>query len=137
MNRLIASLLLPFFSSLLAIQAVSCQQPESGGAIKHVDVSSFQKMTRRSDVILLDVRTPQEFAEGHLSGARNLDFSSEGFAAALTGMDKSVAYMVYCKSGRRSAMAAEQMQEAGFTTITDLKGGITAWQSARLPVVRD
>lgn len=134
MNNLGFSLFL--LLTIGTIQAVSCQQPSENDPIKHVDVPAFQKMTKSQGFVLLDVRTPQEYAEGHIQGAKNLDFSSEGFASSIAELDKSLNYMVYCKSGRRSAMAAEQMRDAGFTKITDLKGGITAWKEARLPVTR-
>lgn len=118
------------------VPVVSCQQPANDDVVKHVDAATFQKLAKTPGTVLLDVRTAQEFSEGHLQGAQNLDFSSEGFSASIAGLDKSMNYMVYCKSGRRSAMAAEQMKDAGFTKITDLKGGITAWREARLPVAR-
>ncbi|MFM7218062.1 MAG: rhodanese-like domain-containing protein [Bacteroidota bacterium] len=128
--------LLVFAFLIGAVQGVSCQQPTADG-VRHADPAEFRKLSKGADVVILDVRTPQEFSEGHLTGARNLDFSSEGFSASLPGMDKNTPYLVYCKSGRRSAMAASQMKDAGFKNVTDLKGGITAWQEARLPVERN
>ena len=83
-----------------------------------------------SGVVVLDVRTPEEFAAGHLAGAVNLDLRSATFDADLALLDHATSYLVYCHSGNRSAMAVQAMQQLGFTDVADLQGGITAWQSA-------
>jgi len=83
---------------------------------------------------VIDVRTPAEFAEGHLAGATNLDIEGGAFTAALADLDHDAPYVVYCHSGRRSAMAAQAMIDAGFTDVYDL-GGILDWVGAGLPVV--
>ena len=83
---------------------------------------------------IIDVRTPEEFAAGHIEGAVNIDLEGGGFSAGISGLDTSKPYIVYCHSGRRSAIAASTMVAAGFTQIYDL-GGIQAWQDAGLPVV--
>ncbi len=70
--------------------------------------------------VILDVRTPEEYAEGHLEGAELLDFNSGEFSAALPSLDPDAAYFVYCRSGNRSGQAVAMMKEAGFTTVTDL-----------------
>ncbi len=71
---------------------------------------------------VIDVRTPEEFAEGHLDGAVNLDVQSGRFDAELAALDPEGQYFVYCRSGNRSAAAAATMAEAGFTDVTDLGG---------------
>ena len=71
---------------------------------------------------VIDVRTPEEFAEGHLDGAVNLDVQSGRFEAELAALDPEGEYFVYCRSGNRSAAAAATMAEAGFTDVTDLGG---------------
>lgn len=85
-------------------------------------------------IMLIDVRTPEEFAQGHLEGAVNMDLEGGQFSADIAGLPKDAAYMVYCHSGRRSALAAQAMSDAGFTHVYDL-GGIAAWQASGLPVV--
>jgi rhodanese-related sulfurtransferase len=82
---------------------------------------------------VIDVRTPSEFAAGHLSNAVNIDLEGGQFSQGIAALPKDAAYMVYCHSGRRSAIAASTMAAAGFTTIYDL-GGIASWQAAGLPV---
>lgn len=74
----------------------------------------------QGEQVIIDVRTPEEFAAGHLPGARNLDLNGGDFAAALDGLDKSTPYLLYCRSGNRSGMALEMMQQAGFTDVKNL-----------------
>lgn len=84
---------------------------------------------------VMDVRTPEEFAAGHLEGAQNLDISSPQFAAALATLPKDGRYVVYCRSGNRSADAVEEMTAAGFTNVVDAGGLQEAATSTGLPVV--
>ncbi|MEK7951035.1 rhodanese-like domain-containing protein [Luteolibacter soli] len=87
-------------------------------------------------VQILDVRTPDEWKEGHLEKAKLVTLSKEGFVEkAKAELDPKKPVLVYCKSGGRSAKAAKQLREAGFT-VYDLDGGITAWQKAGKPVVK-
>jgi rhodanese-related sulfurtransferase len=87
--------------------------------------------------ILIDVRSATEFAEGHVQGAINLDIENGAFEAKLSSLDKSVGYTLYCRSGRRSAIAAELMATAGFTEVRDLGALETAAQSLGLPIITD
>jgi rhodanese-related sulfurtransferase len=91
--------------------------------------------TAPADLVILDVRTPEEFAEGHIDGATMLDFYEPTFAEQLATLDPDVPYVLYCRSGNRSGQARSMMAELGFTTVDDIDGGILAWQSAGLPVV--
>lgn len=84
--------------------------------------------------VLLDVRTPQEYAEGHIAGSDNIDFYEGAFAANIAELDRDASYVVYCRSGNRSGQTIELMQELGFTNVTDISGGIVAWQESGLPV---
>ena len=101
----------------------------------HLDPAGFAALVARPGSVLLDVRTAQEFAAGHVQGARNIDVESADFGQRLAGLDTNAAYAVYCRTGVRSEMAAQQMQAAGFTQVYDLAGGITAWAAAGRPVV--
>ncbi len=83
---------------------------------------------------LIDVRTPVEFAEGHIEGAVNADIEGGAFSQYIADLDKDAVYVVYCRSGRRSALAAQAMEAAGFTKVYDL-GGIVDWQAAGYPLV--
>jgi len=87
------------------------------------------------DLVVLDVRTPEEFEEGHLAGATLLDFYAPDFADRLTELDHDVPYLLYCRSGNRSDQARQMMLDLGFTDVADVDGGIVAWTGAGLPVV--
>jgi phage shock protein E len=86
------------------------------------------------DLVILDVRTQEEFDEGHVEGAMMLDFYRDDFADELATFDRDVPFVLYCRSGSRSSQARAIMGELGFTDVEDVDGGIAAWQEARLPV---
>lgn len=98
-------------------------------------VSQFEKFIQEGPgVTLLDVRTPEEFAECHIPGAQNIDFQSEGFVDAVeSAISKDKTLAIYCRSGRRSAEAMKILQTKGFD-VKDLDGGILAWEKVLLPV---
>ena len=83
------------------------------------------------DLILLDVRTPAEFSNGKIEGARNLDVQSPDFVEQLNKLDKNAEYGIYCALGRRSAFAIDKMKSMGFTRLYDLGGGYNAWMSEK------
>jgi rhodanese-related sulfurtransferase/thiol-disulfide isomerase/thioredoxin len=86
------------------------------------------------DYVALDVRTPAEYAAGHLPGAVNIDLTARAFANRLAQLDRSKNYFVYCETGNRSATATQIMHQAGFKHVYDIEGGITAWDQNGLPV---
>lgn len=108
----------------------------SSSATSTVSPAEFQSLTQEPGVVVLDVRTPAEFAEGHLPNAINMDVESPNFTSEITTLDKNATYAVYCRSANRSKVAMEQMSAAGFTNVQDLDGGIVSWQAQGLPVVR-
>jgi phage shock protein E len=100
-----------------------------------VSPAEAQSLIAAGGVTLLDVRTPEEYASGHIAGARNVDFEAADFGDRIGALDHGARYVVYCHSGNRSGQATAQMAEQGFTSVSDVDGGIEAWQAARLPVV--
>jgi rhodanese-related sulfurtransferase len=86
--------------------------------------------------VTLDVRTPEEYAGGHLSGATNVDVNAADFGARIGRLTRTSTYLVYCHSGNRSARATAQLHELGFGHVYELTGGIAAWEQAGQPVVR-
>lgn len=111
---------------------VSCAplQP-SGGSIP---VEAFEERLDDAGAQLLDVRTVGEFSSGHLTNARNLDWTSGQLEAAVPALDKSKPVLLYCASGRRSDAARQFLVTQGFTDVVDLEGGIGAWRSAGKPL---
>jgi rhodanese-related sulfurtransferase len=83
---------------------------------------------QKKDFILLDIRTPQEYAQGRIPGARMLDFYDASFSQKLSDLPRDACYLLYCRSGIRSGKALRLMQKLGFKDCCDLLGGITAWK---------
>ena len=102
-----------------------------------MDVSEFAKKITESGVIVLDVRTPEEFSEGCIQGARNIDFYREDFATEIKSLDKEFTYAVYCRSGIRSGKAIEIMQADGFHSLFNLDGGVIEWVAVGMPVASE
>lgn len=86
-------------------------------------------------LVVLDVRTPEEFAEGHLEGAVLLDIYRDDFAEELATFDRELPYLLYCRSGNRSEQARVLMTDLEFSDVADIDGGIVAWAEAGYPVV--
>jgi rhodanese-related sulfurtransferase len=87
------------------------------------------------DFIIIDVRTPEEFADGHLGKAINLDYKNESFRDIIDLVDKNKTYLIYCRSGIRSGEALEIMRELGFREVYNMSGGIIEWKEEGLPLV--
>lgn len=85
-------------------------------------------------ILLLDVRTPEEFAEGHLAGAKNLDFHQPGFAEQLRQLDPNQKYMVYCAVGGRSGKTLQMMEKMGFKEVYNVSEGFKELKEQGVPV---
>ena len=100
---------------------------------RNVSVNEFQQLIEeKNNAILLDVRTPNEVAQGIIENANKIDFYDENFKAKLDELDKSKPVLVYCRSGRRSAIAMSTMRELGFKEVYNLQSGIIGWAEAGL-----
>ena len=111
--------------------------PASSSAVSAatpLDAAAFASAIGEPGTVLVDVRTPEEYAAGHLAGAVNLDVQGPGFADAVAALDAAGHYAVYCHSGNRSAVAVSYLRDHGFTSVVELAGGILAWQAAGRPV---
>jgi rhodanese-related sulfurtransferase len=92
------------------------------------------RMMNRVFYQFVDVRTPQEYAGGHIDNAINIDYQAPDFKEKINSLDKNGSYIVYCRTGARSAAASKVMVELGFQNIINMTGGYTDWVSAGLPV---
>lgn len=103
--------------------------------VQHVDAKAADAL-RREDaaVVVLDVRTPAEYAAGHLQAAVNIDFRADDFATKLGELDRDKKYLVHCRSGGRSTSALATFEKLGFQHIWHLDGGMLGWEEAKLPV---
>lgn len=103
-------------------------------AVEKVDAAEAVEIIEAGEHTVIDVRTPAEFAAGHVDGSENIDVSAGSFEQQVEQLDKDEEYVVYCQSGNRSAQAADTMAELGFTEIVD-GGGIVDLQSAGADIV--
>lgn len=109
------------------VDPVATSAPERGASL---DALEFAAAAERAGTVLLDVRTPEEFAAGHLPGAVNIDLSASDFRSRVEGLGRSTPYGVYCRTGRRSAEAMGIMLTAGFKRVFHLADGYVAWTKA-------
>ena len=107
----------------------------SGGSVSTVDPQAFLSTAQQSGVVVVDVRTPSEYAAGHVDGAINVDVEGAAFDSEIAKLDKNATYAVYCHSGRRSGLATDAMAKAGFTHVYNLQGGIGDLQAAGASIV--
>lgn len=105
--------------------------------VTHVDANkALETMRARPDLVVIDVRTPDEFAVGHIDGAINIDFKNANFATEIAKLDVSQDYLIHCRSGGRSTRSLTQFREAGFSHIIHMDGGMLGWNKAELPIVK-
>lgn len=108
-------------------EATTTEIVEQQEAIVDITVAQFKELIVEQGGTILDVRTPEEWAEGTIANAQKINFYDDDFAAQTENLDKTKPVFVYCKLGGRSSNAAEVLKEKGFSKIYNLDGGITAW----------
>ena len=120
---------------MLIITMASCERKgslendkQSEKAVVELPPDEFSsKLSSTTNAVLIDVRKPEEVAEGKIDGAVNIDYTDSSFPQKIAELDKSQPYFVYCKSGKRSSDAAQQMEKLGFENIFVLEGGYAQW----------
>jgi rhodanese-related sulfurtransferase len=113
----------------IVLTATAClNEQKSAEGVTLVSAEEMQSILQQEDVQLVDVRTPAEYDQGHIANSQNIDFRSPTFDEDVKQLDKTKPVILYCKSGRRSAICAKKMKEAGFKKIYDLEGGISKWR---------
>lgn len=125
---LIAILLLAFYR---------CSQNPANSKTKAIiqDISPseayqlVQENLDNDDFIIIDVRTPSEYKEGHIKNAININYYDDDFQAKLSGLNKSKTYLIYCRSSSRSGNTLTIMEEIGFQRVYNLASGITGWEA--------
>lgn len=118
-----------------SVKYVAAVAPTGFGAIHKSTNEEFQKAIDDKVGVLVDVRTPEEFAEGHIEGAVNVNFKKRTFMSYISHFDKNTPILIYCRSGNRSGKGEKIMRGLGFKDVYDLKGGFKGWKNATLPVV--
>ncbi len=110
--------------ALPLLMAVACTAQKSP---EDVTTTEAKELIQNEEVVVLDVRTQNEWNNGHIEGATHMDFYGDDFEAKLAELPKDKEYVVYCHSGNRSGKTVAKMKAAGFDNVHNLTGGITAW----------
>ena len=122
----------------LLIPVMSCSISRSAG-FEDISVEEcytlIQENKNNPDFIILDVRTPAEYASGYIENAVNIDYYEDDFEETLDTYDKNKTYLIYCRTANRTASVMSIMQRLEFTEVYNMQGGINAWISAGYPVV--
>jgi rhodanese-related sulfurtransferase len=103
---------------------------------KHVKADEAAKIIADGKVAVIDVRTPDEFKDGHIQGAKNIDIMGNDFEAQLAKLDKTQPTLVHCQAGGRSTRALKVFEKLGFTNLIHLDEGFGGWEAAGKPVVK-
>ncbi len=134
-KTVIGMLSLPFMTGVLSAGWLFAgEQAKPGDASKgniiHVDAAEAAKLVADNKVVVLDLRTPKEYATGHIAGAVNIDFYAADFERRLAQLDRHKTYLVHCAVGGRSTKSLALFQKLEFQSIRHLDGGLKAWQKA-------
>jgi rhodanese-related sulfurtransferase len=121
--KLITLLFVIVFSSTLFGQTLVKR------VIKTVEIEEIKTEIKKNDFIILDVRTPEEFAAGHLKNAININYYDKDFAQRVSSLDKRKKVVVYCAVGGRGGQALTKMDALGFQYVLNMKGGYNAWKA--------
>ncbi len=126
------SVLLITFTTLNISRCQNISENNTGSKLNSTEF--YHKIKTDNFVQIIDVRTPEEFSEGYIANAINLNWNGNSFDTEVLKLNKTKPVYVYCLAGGRSANAASKLKELGFKTVYDLKGGMNAWRNANLPV---
>ena len=115
------------FLVLITVLGISCntKSQSHSDAIKVLAPTEFKQKSANQTII--DIRTPQEFSEGHIEGAVNINFYDGNFMEQIAKYDKNQPIFIYCRSGNRTTSASKKVADYGFKEIYDLEGGILYW----------
>ncbi len=147
-KKTLGTLLLSVSLILALVSAEGCAPIETDTAEQETQTPIIENITPgraltliqnnrdNPDFIIIDVRTPKEFAQERIEGAINLDYYSAAFREQLNELDKNKTYLVYCLIGRRSKAAVDLMKELGFGQIYNISDGINDWKKEGMPTVK-
>ena len=122
----------------LAALFISSCNGQSNKGFKSVTVKEFsEKLAENPDAVLIDVRTPGEYADGHLQNAVNIDWKGNDFDTQVSNLDKSKPVYLYCLSGGRSTAAANFLKDEGFSEVIEMDGGMMKWRSEKMPETKE
>lgn len=113
------------FLVIVTVIGISCNTKSQSDAIKVLTPTEFKEKSANQTII--DIRTPQEFNQGHIEGAVNINYYDSNFMDQIAKYDKNQPLFIYCRSGNRTSPASRKIADFGFTQINDLEGGILYW----------
>jgi len=129
-----------FFGVLLGL-AIGSNHSAIYADVQNIDAKKatefIQENAKNTNLVILDLRTPEEYAEGHIQNSKNINFYAADFEQQLQSLNKTHTYFIYCRTGRRSSNALSLFKKLGFENIVHLKKGIVDWQSAGYPVIKN
>ncbi|WP_445732392.1 rhodanese-like domain-containing protein [Mariniflexile sp.] len=126
------------FYYIIFFAVLGCKESVAQEQVKTVSAKEMQTLIEAADSVqLIDVRTPQEYKEGHLRNAKNIDFLSSSFSKDINVLDKQKPVFIYCRSGKRSTKSVKEFLDAGFTEIYNLEGGILQWEAQGLNIEKE
>ena len=146
MFRSMKKVLIGILGLSLALACNSGSSNSEGGKVEtqtsavvqeDIPTEKAMRMLESGDIVLIDVRSADEYSSGHIKGALNIDVNSEGFEEKVDGLDKSTTYVVYCHSGRRSAKSSDIMIDRGLKNVYNILGGISEWSNQGYEVVTE
>ncbi len=131
-HKIICSIAILLLSCVVA--ACNVQSNESVSTVAHVTPNEAQaQLEKDSDIVVLDIRTPEEFAAGHIPGAINIDYHAPDYAAKIKTLDTSKTYLMHCAGGGRSGRSLALFAEVGLDKLLHLEAGYRGWDEANLP----
>lgn len=131
MRRIVLALALLFGITALLVGCSS----STTSSITDVNAQEFLERSAEPGTVVVDVRTEVEYTAGHVAGSVNIDVESDAFDSEIAALPTDTTYAVYCRSGRRSAVASQRMADAGFTSLVNLQdGGLAELEAAGAPI---
>ena len=122
-------------AAMALVEVQAAEEPKKADeGVKHVNAKEAQKLVAEKRVVVLDVRTPAEFKEGHIAGATNVDFRATDFQQRIGQLDKSKTYLVHCAAGGRSTQSLPILKKQELKTIYHLDGGFNGWKKEGLAI---
>ena len=142
MKANLSALTLALLVILVVLSSVTARADQKTNApvmvtvVTNVQADVAARLVAERKVTALDVRTPEEFAEGHIAGATNINFMAKDFGTQIEKLDRNKTYLVYCAVGGRSKRCLPQLKQLGFKQIYHLDGGFSAWEEAGKPMAK-
>lgn len=122
-------------SFLMAVALLGFVNSAHAADPKNITVDEAAKLLQaNTNIVVIDVRTPQEFKDGHIKGATNINFNDKEFAKKIAELDKDKTYIIHCASGGRSGRACSQIKTMDFKNVLHMNQGFSKWEESGKPV---